>query len=64
MKMTLLERLKESHPDNVDEEFIGGAYRCPDEYPELVVKDDTQKCGYGTKKKNCYECWRREYNGK
>ena len=59
--MTLIEKVAEVKPEDVDAVYIGGVLRCPWEYDFLGVK---KECPYPELKvcdENCEKCWNRPY---
>jgi len=50
--MTLREKLKQEHPECVDEGYEGGCRGCPDDYGYSPFED----CGIY----DCRKCWDRE----
>ena len=56
--MTYKEKLKQLHPQFVDEIFLGGCYNCPGHYFEGPKVDD---CGHEAEEGVCRCCWEREW---
>lgn len=52
--MTFKEKLKQEHPEQIDENYEGGAFECPAYYG---YEEPQNYCPEGM---NCYECWNRE----
>ena len=57
--MTLREKLKQEHPEKINEEWIGVCFGCPHEY-KYAEKPDC--CRY--EERICTNCWNREMEDK
>ena len=55
--MTFREKLKEEHPEAVNEYYTGGAARCPCSWGYEEKQACKQKPNKGM---SCRECWSRE----
>lgn len=58
--MTLREKLKQIHPEAVNDKWVGGCMSCPGTYQELGVPDlVSYKCKH-VSNIPCQECWDQE----
>ena len=55
--MTFKEKLKQEHPENVNEKYTGGCFLCPYSYGYETKREENCKRNGG---KGCEYCWNRE----
>ena len=55
--MTFKEKLKQEHPENVNEKYKGGCFLCPYSYGYETKREENCKRNGG---KGCEYCWNRE----
>lgn len=57
--MTFKEKLKQEHPVDVGDDFIGGCALCPDDYGYEAEKESKKNCKVNNGN-GCEYCWNRE----
>lgn len=57
--MTFKEKLKQEHPVDVGDDFIGGCALCPDDYGYEAEKESKKNCKVNNGN-DCEYCWNRE----
>ena len=58
--MTALEKLKLTHPEDINPEYTGGAFGCPYQYEELRDMKPPEYCKSYKSDEECAKCWDRE----
>lgn len=63
--MTYRELLQKEHPENVDEEYVGGCFKCPSSYGYEADNANGQPCLKHVWQSDviCAACWNREIPG-